>query len=100
MATFEEYMATPDPWKKAELVRGSVVMRKPGYAAHGLAISAFMGIWLEYSEERTGRGHTQRDDAQGWAERRVVGEILPNLGVRYALPDDPDQVRALSIAAY
>jgi NADPH-dependent 2,4-dienoyl-CoA reductase/sulfur reductase-like enzyme len=50
MATFEEYMATPDPWKKADLVRGSVVMRKPGYAAHGLAISAFMGIWLEYSE--------------------------------------------------
>lgn len=45
MVTFEEYMATPDPWKKAELVRGKVVMRKPGYAAHGLAISAFLGLW-------------------------------------------------------
>ena len=100
MATFEQYMATPDPWKKAELVRGGVVMRKPGYAAHGLAISAFMGIWRDYSEARAGRGHTQGDGAQRQAERRAVGEILPNLGVRYTLPDDPDQVRALSIAAY
>ena len=100
MATFEEYMATPDPWKKAELVRGSIVMRKPGYAAHGLTVSAFMSIWLDYSEERTGRGHAPRDAAQRQAERRAVGEILPNLAVRYSLPDDPDQVRAVSIAAY
>ena len=42
MATFEEYMATPDPWKKAELVRGDILIRRPGYAAHGLAISAFL----------------------------------------------------------
>ena len=100
MATFEEYMATPDPWKKAELVRGDVVIRKPGYAAHGMAISAFMGIWLDYSGERSSLRDAERTRARRQAERRTVGEILPNLGVRYALPDDPDQVRALSIAAF
>ena len=100
MATFEEYMAMPDPWKKAELVRGAILMRRPGYVAHGLAISAFIGIWLDYSGERSGMGDVERDAAQRQAVRRTAGEILLNLGVRYALPDDPDQVRALSIAAY
>ena len=100
MATFEEYMATPDPWKKAELVRGEVVMRRPGYAAHGLAISAFMMIWLDYSGERAGMKDEDYGAARRRAARRAVGEILPNLGVRYSLPDDPDQVRAISIAAY
>src|SRR5436309_15327798 len=100
MATFEEYMATPDPWKKAELVRGEIVIRKPGYAAHGLAISAFMGIWLDYSGERASLRDEEHSAARRRAVRRAVGEILPNLGVRYTLPDDPDQVRALSTAAY
>ncbi len=100
MMTFEEYMATPDPWKKAELVRGKVVMRKPGYAAHGLAISAFMRIWFDYSGQRAGLQDEDYGAARERAARLAVGGILPNLGVRYSLPDDPDQVRGLSIAAY
>ena len=71
MATFEEYMATPDPWKKAELVRGEIVIRKPGYAAHGLAISAFMGIWLDYSGERSGMREAAPNRERRQAERRT-----------------------------
>lgn len=100
MATFEDYMAAPDPWKKAELVRGEIMIRKPGYAAHGLAISNFLGLWLDYSGERSGMRDAERNRERRQAELRAVGQILPNLGVRYALPDDPDQVRVLSISAY
>jgi len=90
VATYEEYMATPDPWKKAELVRGEILMRRPGGAAHGMAISALLRLWIDFSGERSGVVAT----------RHAVGEFLPNLGVRYALPDDPDQVRVLSVAVY
>ncbi len=93
MVTYDEYMATPDPWKKAELVRGEVVMRRPEAMAYGLAITNFLDIWLTYSGER--------GDVDAPVVRRGArARILPNIGVRYQLPDDPDQVRALSLGVY
>ena len=93
MVTYDDYMATPDPWKKAELVRGEVVMRRPEAMAYGVAITNFLDIWLTYSGERG-------DVDAPVVPRGARARLLPNIGVRYQLPDDPDQVRALSVGVY
>src|SRR5437764_610298 len=100
MATFDEYMATPDPFKKAELVRGEIVFRRPGPVAHALAISTFMDVWLDYSGERQSIRAEFAGTERPATRPEAVGQILLNLGIRYALDDDPDQVRCLSMAIY
>lgn len=44
MVTYDDYRATPDPCKMAELVRGEMVMRRTEAITYGLAIANFLAI--------------------------------------------------------
>jgi hypothetical protein len=98
--TYEEYLAAPDPWKKAEFVRGEIIYRQPGPVAHALAISNLLGAWHDYVARRAGLSEPYSIGSFFDVEQSVAGDVLPNVGIRYALPDDPDQVRALSLSIF
>jgi Uma2 family endonuclease len=95
--TFNELMAQPDDDYLYELVRGEILRMPPPKEDHGCVEAALV--------EAIGRYLDDRALALGWeksqgraARNRLVGRLLSgDVGVRFSLPDDPDQLRGLDV---
>ena len=93
--TFDDLMALPDDGNLHELVRGEIICMPPPKTRHGLVETALI--------EAIGRYLDDRAVALGWEKRqgraarhRLVGRTVGGeAGVRFSLPDDPDQTRGL-----
>src|SRR2546423_14803588 len=90
-----EFLALPDDENLHELVRGELRVMAPPKGGHGVieaAILVAIGVYL--------RG---RAEAMGWepsqgvtAQHRLVGFVAGGeFGLRFAVPDDPDQIRGV-----
>jgi Uma2 family endonuclease len=95
--TFNDLMAQPDDDYLNELVRGEILRMPPPKEDHGCVEAALV--------EAIGRYLDDRALALGWeksqgraARNRLVGRLLSgDVGVRFSLPDDPDQLRGLDV---
>jgi Uma2 family endonuclease len=95
--TFNDLMAQPDDDYLYELVRGEILRMPPPKEDHGCVEAALV--------EAIGRYLDDRALALGWeksqgraARNRLVGRLLSgDVGVRFSLPDDPDQLRGLDV---
>lgn len=88
-----EFMALPDDGNRHELVRGELRVMPPSHSRHGRVEAAVM--------EAIGRYLDERAHAAGWepgqglaARDRLVGFVAAGeVGLQFALPDDPSQIR-------
>lgn len=95
--TYADLMEQPEDGCLHELVRGEIVRMPPPKGEHG----AFE-FWLG---EAIGRYLYERARGLGWAEdqgrrqrNRLVGALAGGeFGIRFTLPDDPDQVRGVDV---
>lgn len=95
--TYADLLNTPDDGFLYELVRGEILRMPPPKGQHG-----FVEIALA---EACGRYLYARALALGWTEEqglpargRLVGHIAGGeAGIRFSLPDDPDQVRGVDL---
>jgi len=95
--TFDDLMARPDDGYLYELVRGEIVRRPPPKEDHGYIEAALVEAIGRYLY---GLALTLRwDESQGRGARdRLVGRLVSGeAGVRFSLPDDPDQTRGLDL---
>jgi len=91
--TVEEFMALPDDGNRHELVRGEVRVMPPSKGEHGFDEIALLAAIDRYLYDRA--------IALGWeprqgigARNRLVGRVGGGeLGLRFAVPDDPSMVR-------
>lgn len=95
--TFADLMDLPDDGYLHELVRGEILRMPPPKGGHGgveMALAEAIGRYLYNRALRLGW-----DESQGMAARdRLVGYLGGGEdGVRFSLPDDPDQVRGLDL---
>jgi Uma2 family endonuclease len=88
-----EFMALPDDGYRHELVRGEVRRLPPPKGLHGLVEMALMAELGRYLRERALALGWEPD--QGLTEQmRLVGFLAGGeFGVRFAVPDDPHQIR-------
>jgi Uma2 family endonuclease len=95
--TYDDLMAQPDDGYLHELVRGEIRRMPPPKARHGrveIALGSAIDHYLEH-----------RAIALGWSEEgdldsrdRLVGcPMVGEAGMRFSLPDDPDQVRGADV---
>jgi Uma2 family endonuclease len=95
--TYADLMAQPDDGDLHELVRGEIRSMPPPKGDHG-------GIELALAEA-IGRYLSERAVALGWrpgagrrARARLVGYAASGeAGIRFGVPDDPDQVRGADL---
>lgn len=95
--TFEDLMTVPDDGYLYELVRGEIIRMPPPKTRHGYVEMALA--------EAIGRYLYDRAVVLGWEEsrgraarNRLVGRLTGGeAGVRFTLPDDPDQTRGLDL---
>jgi Uma2 family endonuclease len=95
--TFNDLMAQPDDGYLNELVRGEILRMPPPKEDHGCVEAALV--------EAIGRYLDDRALALGWekshgraARNRLVGRLLSgDVGMRFSVPDDPDQLRGLDV---
>jgi Uma2 family endonuclease len=95
--TFDDLMAQPDDGYLHELVRGEILRMPPPKTKHGYVEAALV--------EAIGRHLNDRAISLGWEKRqgraardRLVGRLLSGeAGLRFSLPDDPDQVRGVDV---
>lgn len=88
-----EFMALPNDGNRHEFVRGELRVMPPPHSRHGLVESAVMAAIEQYLNNRA--------LAEGWephqglgARHRLVGfTAVGEVGLRFAVPDDPDQIR-------
>jgi Uma2 family endonuclease len=96
-AVYDDLMALPDDGYRHELVRGEIRRMPPPKGQHGHVEAAVV--------EAIGRYLHGRALAQGWQESdglaardRLVGYVgSGEHGIRFDLPDDPDQVRGVDV---
>lgn len=95
--TFDDLMARPDDGYLYELVRGEIARMPPPKEDHGYIEAGLVAAVDRYLYRRAltlgweeSRGRSARDRLVG---RLVSGES----GVRFSLPDDPDQTRGLDM---
>lgn len=95
--TFKDLMAQPDDGYLHELVRGEIIRMPPPKTRHGLIEAALTGIVSRYLYDRAvALGWQQSEGYQ--AQFRLVGRLASGeAGVRFSLPDDPDQTRGLDL---
>ena len=94
---FEDLLAQPEDGYLYELVRGEILRMPPPKGKHGR-----IEMWLVRAIDRY---LTSRALASGWSEDhgriardRLVGALAGGeFGIRFSLPDDPDQVRGLDV---
>jgi len=93
--TFDDLMAQPDDGHLYELVRGEIIRMPPPKTNHGYVEAALVEAIGRYLQARA--LDLGWDESQGLAARsRLVGRQLSGeAGVRFRLPDDPDQTRGL-----
>lgn len=96
-ATVDDLMALPDDGYLYELVRGGIIRMPPPKEGHGYVEAALVEAISRYLHDRAlalgwekRRGRSARDQLVG---RLASGEV----GVRFSVPDDPDQVRGLDV---
>jgi len=92
-----EFIALPDDGNLHEFVRGEIRVSPPPHSLHG---------WIESRITiQIGRYLDDRAQALGWsleqgptAQARLVG-LLGNgeFGIRFTLPDDPNQIRGVDL---
>ncbi len=87
-----QFMALPDDGNRHELVRGEVRVMPPSKGDHGFVEVALLAALDRYLYDRA--------LALGWQPRQgigarnaLVGRIGGELGLHFAVPDDPDMVR-------
>lgn len=87
-----EFMALPDDGNRHELVRGEIRVMPPPKGEHGFVETAMT--------EAIGRYLYDRAISLGWelrqgigARNRLVGRVGGELGLRFAVPDDPSMIR-------
>jgi Uma2 family endonuclease len=91
--TLEEFMDLPDDGNRHELVRGELRVMPPSKGEHGFVEVALLAAIDRYLYDRAG--------ALGWEPRQgigarnaLVGRIGGGeLGLHFAVPDDPHMVR-------
>jgi len=96
--SYEDLLATPDDDYLYELVRGEILRMPSPKGMHGAREARIVGAIERYLYARA--------EAQGWTESqgsdardRLVGRIdNGEAGIRFALPDDPDQIRGVDVA--
>jgi Uma2 family endonuclease len=96
--SFDDLMATPDDEWLYELVRGEILRMPPPQGPHGRIESRLVGLLDRFLRARA--RDLGWDDADGEDARDLlVGfAISGEAGVRFSLPDDPDQVRGMDCA--
>jgi len=95
--TYDDLMAQPDDGNLHEFVRGEIRCMPPPKGEHGDIEAAIVGPIDRYLYERA--------LAAGWsvsqgrvARKRLVGYLASGeAGIRFSLPDDPDQVRGVDV---
>lgn len=96
-ATMADLMAQPDDDNLYELVRGEIVSMPPPKEDHGYIEAALVEAIGRYLHDRAvslgwtkGQGRLARD--------RLVGRLVSgDAGVRFTLPNDPEQLRGLDV---
>jgi len=96
-AMFEDLIALPDDGHVHELVRGEIRRMPPPKGQHGHVEAAIV--------EAIGRYLHGRALSLGWQESaglaardRLVGYLgSGEQGIRFSVPDDPDQVRGVDV---
>ncbi len=96
--TFDDLVAQPDDGYLHELVRGEIMRMPPPKEDHGGVEAALVAAIDRYLYDHALTLGWQR--SQGRAERnRLAGRVLSGeAGVRFSLPDDPDQIRGMDVA--
>ncbi len=95
--TFADLMAQPDDGYLHELVRGEIVRMPPPRTGHGYVEAALIEAIGRYLYDRALTLDWQ--EMQGRKARdKLVGRLMSGeAGVRFSLPDDPDQTRGLDV---
>jgi Uma2 family endonuclease len=96
-ATLEEFLALPDDGFRHEFVRGEVRVMPPPKGKHGFVEAAIVEAIGGYLHERA--------RSQGWdpqqglgARNALVGMVGGGeVGLRFAVPDDPAMVRGADV---
>jgi Uma2 family endonuclease len=96
-ATYEDLMTLPDDGARHELVRGEIIRMPPPNGKHGRIEAALV--------EEIGRYLFDRACTLGWKpgsprlERNLLVGCVDSgeAGIRFALRDDPDQVRGVDV---
>jgi Uma2 family endonuclease len=96
--TLDDFLALPDDGNRHEFVRGELRTMPPPKGKHGIVEAAII--------EAIGRYLYERALSQGWEPRQglsareaLVGRTgSGELGLRFAVPDDPTMVRGADIA--
>ena len=93
--TYDDLMAQPDDGNCYELVRGEILRMPPPKEDHGYVEAAIVGAIDRYLQDRALALGWQKK--QGRAARdQLVGRLVSgDAGVRFSVPDDPDQLRGL-----
>lgn len=96
--TYDDLMATPEDEYLYELVRGEVIRVPPPKGRHGRFESRLVAVLDRYLYARAVA--LDWDERQGSDARDLlVGSVdSGEAGIRFSLPDDPDQVRGLDVA--
>jgi Uma2 family endonuclease len=96
-ATYDDLMALPDDGYLHELVRGEIRRMPPPNGRHSHIEAAVVGAIGRYLHARALSLGWQED--QGLAARdRLVGYLgSGEQGIRFPVPDDPDQVRGVDV---
>ena len=95
--TYTDFLALPDDGRRHELVRGEILTMPPPKGRHGYVEARLVAAIDRYLEGRAmelgwreGQGADARD--------RLVGAVASGeAGIRFSLPDDPDQVRGVDV---
>src|SRR6185437_6919775 len=91
--TVEEFMALPEDGNRHELVRGEIRAMSPPKLKHGFFEVKLVSAIDRHLEERA--------RALGWTPEQGVDQYVRlvdmvaggEVGMRFTLPDDPDQIR-------
>jgi hypothetical protein len=96
--TVEDFLALPDDGNRHEFVRGEVRSMPPPKGVHGKIEARLIVVLGQYLDERA--------RSLGWAPEqgveaceRLVGFLAGGeFGMRFTLPDDPNQIRGADVA--
>jgi len=98
--TFEDLMSQPDDGYLYELVRGEILRMPPPKEDHGYIEAALVGALDRYLNDRAIALDWQKSQGRS-ARDQVVGRLVSgDSGVRFSLPDDPDQLRGLDVCYF
>jgi len=90
--TVAEFMDLPDDGNRHELVRGEVRVMPPSKGEHGFDEIAILAAIDRYLYDRAMSLGWEPRQGIG-ARNRLVGRVGGELGLRFAVPDDPSMIR-------